>query len=366
MESRIIEQLLDEVKQKIDITYFEQEIWNPMEEFAKYCAPKEICHSRIIAQLLNPNGVHNYGSVFFDAFYHTIGTIIPLSTSEPKDIKISTERKINNGRRIDIFIEWIEEGREKCCLIIENKLNNASYQPNQLQDYRESILGEGYTVKGIICLHPYSREEDKMLDADLVLYPYNIANILEDCIEEDSLDPLCAYISYLRNLSSQHNNMTIANQLLDLDYAHLSQITSIVKAFKHINEAKNRLLLDCVLHYFPNISYEIGKLNGDEQISFWRKEDFDLNGCKVCVHYPKNPEDDDNGTDLYLICKPENNEVGTEYANMLGLTFVCEEEDSNGQNALWYKAGTYVFFDKEQRNQLIECILKILKRLKVQ
>lgn len=130
MESRIIEQLLDEVKQKIGITYFEQEIWNPMEEFAKYCAPKEICHSRILAQLLNPNGVHNYGRVFFDAFYHTIGTIIPLSTSEPKDIKISTERKINNGRRIDIFIEWIEEGREKCCLIIENKLNNASYQPN--------------------------------------------------------------------------------------------------------------------------------------------------------------------------------------------------------------------------------------------
>lgn len=54
-----------------------------------------------------------------------------------KNVQITTERYIpSNRRKIDIFIEW---GNKSDAIIIENKLNEAQYQPNQLEDYYNSI-----------------------------------------------------------------------------------------------------------------------------------------------------------------------------------------------------------------------------------
>lgn len=39
--------------------------YNPMETFVEYVSTKEIVHSRIIAELLNPNGSHHLGLTLF-------------------------------------------------------------------------------------------------------------------------------------------------------------------------------------------------------------------------------------------------------------------------------------------------------------
>ena len=79
--------------------------YNPMETFVKYVSTKEIVHSRIIAELLNPNGSHHLGSRFLESF---LAYFYPkYEDFDMKNVQITTERYIpSNRRKIDIFIEW--------------------------------------------------------------------------------------------------------------------------------------------------------------------------------------------------------------------------------------------------------------------
>ena len=80
-------------------------IYNPMETFVKYVSQKEICHTSILADLLNPLGQHGLGRSFLDAFLEKI------KCESFKDVTIQTEmpvlRILTDGsgpRRIDICI----------------------------------------------------------------------------------------------------------------------------------------------------------------------------------------------------------------------------------------------------------------------
>ena len=50
-------------------------IYNPMETFVKYVSQKEICHSSILADLLNPFGQHGLGRSFLYAFLKEIALV---------------------------------------------------------------------------------------------------------------------------------------------------------------------------------------------------------------------------------------------------------------------------------------------------
>ena len=100
--------------------------YNPMETFVEYVSTKEIVHSRIIAELLNPNGSHHLGSRFLESF---LAYFYPkYEDFDMKNVQITTERYIpSNRRKIDIFIEW---GNKSDAIIIENKLDEAQYPTN--------------------------------------------------------------------------------------------------------------------------------------------------------------------------------------------------------------------------------------------
>lgn len=95
--------------------------YNPMETFVEYVSAKEIAHSRIIAELLNPNGSHHMRSRFLQPF---LADFCPgYADDDMKGIQVTTERYIpSNRRKIDIFIEW---DCKLGAIIIENKLNEA-------------------------------------------------------------------------------------------------------------------------------------------------------------------------------------------------------------------------------------------------
>lgn len=368
MNKTEITELVNEIGGKIIIPRSYLPDWNPIEEFIQYVAPKEICHSRILAQFLDPKGKHGDGSIYLSRFL-VVNGIQDFSYGTPgiADAIITTERSIASGRKIDIFIEWTEPTGQKRAVIIENKLNGAIYQPNQLEDYRDAIEKEGYVDVKVIALHINEKPQDSLIKADSIIYASDIAIHIFDYLlgkEEVPNDymhygAILPYENYLLSLSLNNSTMDTAKQILDLDYTTLTHLATLVRAFSKLNEAKNQWLIEQVKQDFPDICFETGSLEGDEQISFWRKEDIARNGCWVCVHYPKLPENDEQGTDVWLAAYPDNKEQADEISARLGFAFSSESENC------WFcnrnGVDRFTFFDKRQ--ELLNKIKEVLKVL---
>jgi len=93
----------------------------------------ETTHSRIIGDLLDPNGTHGQGNLFLVPFLEELG--IPEPNTGLWHVTVETGR-------VDILI-W-RNLPEKCAVIIENKSNGAGDRPNQIYRYwhREIFLWE--------------------------------------------------------------------------------------------------------------------------------------------------------------------------------------------------------------------------------
>jgi hypothetical protein len=94
--------------------------YNPLSDFIKI---NETTNSRIIGDLLNPQGSHGQGNIF----------LIPLlEFLEIPEPNVGLWRVTVETGRVDIAI-WRNEPRS--AIIIENKSNDAGDQPNQIYRY---------------------------------------------------------------------------------------------------------------------------------------------------------------------------------------------------------------------------------------
>ena len=378
MTKEKITDLITDIGSKIYITPSDSYIldWNPIEEFIHFVSQKEICHSRILAQFFNPKGPHGDGYVYLHRFLE-LNWVIDYNYDEEclEDAVVTTERSIESGRKIDIFIEWKEPNGQKRGVIVENKLNGAVYQPNQLEDYREAIIQEGYSDVKVIALHINEKAQDTLIQADSIMYASELVFELFDYLLQEEFDSspdvlyshigsIVPYRNYLLSLSLNNAKMDIAKQILDLDSTTLDNLATLVQAFSKLNDAKNQWILDQVKQDFPDVTFEIGSLNGDQQISFWLPEDYKRNGCWVCVHYPKQPENDAQGTDLWLVCKPENITDANVIAERLGLDFNGESQYKKNVMAYWFRKPEHFRFSFfTERHELVSGIKEMLKVL---
>lgn len=94
--------------------------FNPFSEISI----REIDHSRLIGDLLNPLGKHGQGSLFLDAFLRRL----KIPEFENGEWKVAVETG-----RVDIMI-W-RDHPVKSAILIENKSNNAIDQTNQIYRY---------------------------------------------------------------------------------------------------------------------------------------------------------------------------------------------------------------------------------------
>jgi PD-(D/E)XK nuclease superfamily len=110
---------------------------------------KEGLHSRFLADLLNVEGAHQQGCLFYNAFFKQISQINPNFDSELYQIEkenfwafnIKCEYSITEKRLIDILLQY-NDGKKQFAIAIENKVG-ANDQPNQLQDYN-AFLEQNY------------------------------------------------------------------------------------------------------------------------------------------------------------------------------------------------------------------------------
>lgn len=254
--------------------------YNPMEYFVDYVSTKEIVHSRIIAELLDSTVPHGLGDKVLQSFLTSFCPEQFASTTAFCNVKVTTERPAGSKRRIDICIEWSDRSK---AVIIENKLNGACYQPDQLSDYYKSMKNEGYGEVYIVCIHRHKGLNDHNIPyADRVLYPIDIA----ECIEKAELPlpfAVQSYATLLKNMAKNNVIMQNANKLLELDEKTLDEIYQLTVAYNKIPSAKSELIKNTLRGDYPDISFS---LKSDTYLQIWNEDDYRRHGCwvTVCVY----------------------------------------------------------------------------------
>ena len=103
-----------------------------------YLRKDELGLSRIIADLLDPDGSHGQGVCFLERFRSLVGpNRWPADGAvrcEDFDIKVVRERKTDGGGFLDISVELRLPGRGSACVVFENKPFAADGK-NQIADY---------------------------------------------------------------------------------------------------------------------------------------------------------------------------------------------------------------------------------------
>ena len=225
-------------------------VYNPMERFADYVSTKEIVHSKIIADLLNPKGEHQLGYGFLLKFLQAIKIDVPLPHFPEVEIPIKSEVEIERYAptsldgietkgRIDILLRVELVNKKKYAIIIENKLNDAPEQFRQLERYNDYVEKElGYNADERITVYmPRIKCE---YDGTIIIDATQLADILEIALKE-SISPnkatIQAYANYLRNISVKNIIMDNSRRLADMLAEDILNAKAIKDAYDKLPDA---------------------------------------------------------------------------------------------------------------------------------
>lgn len=218
-------------------------VYNPIEVFLEKVVRKEDAHSIILTDLLNPKGSHGQSVSFLKTFLKEIFNKDVEDWIEWKSVNIKREHSFvlnEKPRRIDILIQGQTQDKNKFVVVIENKLNNAQYQPYQIEAYRDyaNLLAEKSGNVKVVCLHLNRRHDNGM--ADRLVTASTLASIIEDAFWSspgDITEALSPYVKYLRNLNMQEKNRTNAEILLkEFSAEDLKTIKALKEAYEVLPE----------------------------------------------------------------------------------------------------------------------------------
>lgn len=225
--------------------------YNPMERFADYVSTKEIVHSKIIADLLNPNGEHQLGNCFLINLLKSIGVDMPCSLF-PESVNpiklpvlIETEKyapttldRVETNGRIDIFLLVELVDNKKYAVIIENKLNDAPDQDRQLERYNTYIHShyKNYEIRTVYM--PRIKKNCDYKGADII-DATELAGLIEKSISESNShnqDAIQAYAHYLKNISKNNKIMDNARILSKMSGEDILKAKAIKDAYSKLCE----------------------------------------------------------------------------------------------------------------------------------
>ena len=211
-------------------------------------------HSRIIAEFLNPKGMHNQGSVFIKLFFVEIQSLQDIKDNfDYENVTVLVEEHVgaidkdySEGGFIDIVIKDSEHQ-----VVIENKIY-AGDQKGQLLRYKNN-----YPDCKLIYLtlngkepsefsYKIGNEKDLKLDEIILIsYLYNIKNWIEKCLEKTHSLPiiretLVQYLHLIKKLTNQTTNNNMKAEIKELIKGNYDEIDNLVK---HYYEYKNDFIV---------------------------------------------------------------------------------------------------------------------------
>lgn len=271
-------------------------IYNPLEKFIEYVGPKEIVHSKIISDLLNPEGQHGLNDVFIRQF---LLKFLGINYDTVSDIKVSVEKHIERTltagglRSIDIFIEFTVENTCKTAIIIENKLNNAAYQYLQLEDYYHTINSSGnYQNIHLLCFHKYKTVDDRILTLEninirpKVIYPLELSKWIDESIGElysNNALSIRAYSIYLKNLACHNRILSNIKLLMKLPEKLFSEVKAIAQAYNQMMNDRLPVVAEALRTSLKWNELEVKYHSRTENIEIWNPSDYKRNSLFIVL-----------------------------------------------------------------------------------
>ncbi len=365
MNPELLHRLLD-LSKKLD--GYTSVGYNPMSEFIPYVTTKEIVHTKIISELLNPAGCHKEGTKYLESFYKYF--LNPIKYDDYHDFKIIRERRVHrvltegSVRSIDILIESKDKSGQKHAIIIENKLNHAEFQYLQIEDYSQGLAHESVHVDAIVILHDrYQHSFNNKYHSERTLYPKDLSEWINS-VNTDNIG-IKAYANYLMDINNQNIPYENSKKMLDLSLNKIKDLYELNKAFENLTAAKNDYIVEEVKKALPpehSIETTFSTLDeGCKALQIWNQTDYDKTDFWIAVFHPGNPADDDNSTYVYLYTH-DRKSSNSEIAKRLGYEMQGSQEGYTYFRAPGEKC-RFSFFDKERRKQLINEIVQLLKKI---
>lgn len=230
---------------------------------------KEVIMCKIIADLLNPNGLHSQGRLFLDIFLDQIEYV---RIGKEERISIKTELLVDNNRRIDIVIE-----SQKHFIPIEVKIF-AGDQDMQCSDYLKYAKTKRSEKLVLYYLTLDGKEaSEKSLNENDVKYVRRIAfsihiiEWLEKCIrtkEVLSIAPIREVLQQLirsiKNLCNIQEDEVMGDEILKEIFSDTKKIQSAIQ----IQQAMNSLEKSVNLWEKMNLEEEFSCIEGLENPEF--------------------------------------------------------------------------------------------------
>lgn len=275
-------------------------------------AHREIYHSRFLADLLNPNGLHNQGNLFLEKFLDILPNKI-LNTCDLKNTVVITEEVTVNGN-IDISIK-----NNDFYIIIENKVW-AGDQDAQLYRYSKTIHNGKEPI--LIYLTPNGTKPTKNSLGNLkeenvikISYKENITNWINICIENISnerniTNVLNQYIKIIEFKKEDIMDIEIQDDKIEeylllqksLNQSILNKRDELINSFfDHLSDRLNEFIETnpkrivtksngiYIYFYYHDNSYGLGLDASGLYIGYYREErDYNKEEYKILVESNKN------------------------------------------------------------------------------
>ena len=238
-------------------------------------------HSRFIAELLNPNGVHGFGDAFLRMFidWLNIQGLEKMDTLSCKVYPEDYQGKVTGmpkpmGGSIDILIK--EPNSDEHVIMIENKIY-AGEQEHQLLRYHNAYP-KGKLLFLTLWGYESNQESSKSVNYRPVSYEYHIINWLEECRKIAVSNPtlretLTQYINLIKKLTNQNINTKMNKELAKLfienkeNFDSLAQIQnfnikkyiiekSVQPLIQEIGKTHNLEVKGNLFGSWPNFSFE--------------------------------------------------------------------------------------------------------------
>jgi hypothetical protein len=209
---------------------------------------KEDSHSRILASLLDPKGVHDCGDIFlrlfFKIFWHDI------DKTDFSDCRVRREYYAEELGRPDICIFGSDIG-----IVIENKID-AGDQPKQLKRYSK-ILNEKFKKNFLFYLTLNGDTADEQSGGNVeyktLSYRNDIVGWLECCQKEVSDKPriretLIQYIDLIKILTNQSRSDKMLEETIEKIVNNAKNMDSAIKISMALSKAKEKIYAEKLLN----------------------------------------------------------------------------------------------------------------------
>lgn len=130
----------------------------------RFLRKDELGLSAILAFFLNPKEEHGQGEAFLNSFLKKLNLHHFLSYD---DVEVTVEKSTGAKRRHDIFLQGKLRGKPQWVFSIENKLNWAGEQKEQLQDYLSDLQNYGLEKNYFLMFLPVESYDPYSIKSDV-------------------------------------------------------------------------------------------------------------------------------------------------------------------------------------------------------